>query len=102
MHDGLHERRIGFYLSEEQSGKKRDSNGNPIEYMDPNTGKKHPLYYGEEVFFKHYFTNDLRIYSDKISKFVVKCNEKTNGEIIQRIVRMYPYIFIDEIQDLAG
>jgi len=53
-------------------------------------------------FNKHYFTEDLKIYSDKISKFVVKCNEKTNGSIIIRISNIYPNIFIDEVQDLAG
>jgi DNA helicase-2/ATP-dependent DNA helicase PcrA len=31
-----------------------------------------------------------------------KCNKKTNNEIINRITRIYPHIYIDEIQDLAG
>ena len=51
---------------------------------------------------KHYFTKDYKIYSDKLSKFVSRCNEKSNGNVIDRISRIYQYIFIDEVQDLAG
>lgn len=51
---------------------------------------------------RHYFTTSQKIYSDKISKFVMKCNEKGNGCVIDRISRLYSYIFIDEVQDLAG
>lgn len=62
-----------------------------------------PVYWGEEENFrKFYFSTDFRIYSDKISKFVVACNENTKGEIISRLERIYSYIYIDEIQDLAG
>ena len=32
----------------------------------------------------------------------MECNNNTKGEIINRISRIYPHIFIDEIQDLAG
>lgn len=51
---------------------------------------------------KYYFDNNHRIYSDKLSGFILKCNEKNNGEIINRMSRIYPNIFIDEVQDLAG
>ena len=77
-------------------------NGNPITFKNHKTGKEQPIYWGERDFFKYYFTKDLRVYSDKISKFIVECNKKTNGEIIDRIARIYPHIYIDEIQDLAG
>jgi superfamily I DNA/RNA helicase len=50
----------------------------------------------------HYFTKDFKVYSDKAAKFVVRCDEKTNGEIIKRITKIYPNIFVDEVQDLAG
>ncbi|MDR2409365.1 MAG: UvrD-helicase domain-containing protein [Bacteroidales bacterium] len=64
---------------------------------------KDSFYYSEEKEFeKHYFTRDLRIYSDKISKFVYRCNEKTSGVVIDRISRIYKNIYIDEVQDLAG
>ena len=64
---------------------------------------KQPIYFGEEKEFeKHYFSNALKIYSDKLSKFVFRCNEKSNGSVIDRISRIYSHIYIDEVQDLAG
>ncbi|MBI5418386.1 UvrD-helicase domain-containing protein [Candidatus Poribacteria bacterium] len=35
-------------------------------------------------------------------KVVFNCNKKTNGKVIDRLSRIYTYIFIDEVQDLAG
>lgn len=62
-----------------------------------------PVYYREDrEFEQHYFSKGLKIYSDKLSKFVFRCNEKTNGSVIDRISRIYSHIFIDEVQDLAG
>jgi len=64
---------------------------------------KQPIYFGEEREFEnHYFSNSIKIYSDKLSKFVFRCNEKTNGAVISRISKIYSRIFIDEVQDLAG
>jgi superfamily I DNA/RNA helicase len=64
---------------------------------------KNPIYFGEEnEFERHYFTKGLKIYSDKLSKFVFRCNEKTIGSVIDRISRIYSHIYIDEVQDLAG
>ena len=57
---------------------------------------------GEENIDKHYFSNDYKIYSDKLSKFVVKCNERSNGRVIGRISAIFPRIYIDEVQDMAG
>lgn len=51
---------------------------------------------------EYYFDRNHKIYSDKLSGFVLKCNEQNNGEVINRISRIYPNIFIDEVQDLAG
>lgn len=49
-----------------------------------------------------YFDSNNKIYSDKISHFTIKCNTEHNGKVINRIVRIYQHIFIDEIQDLSG
>lgn len=56
----------------------------------------------EDKIEKHYFTDKQKIYSDKLAKFVVKCNEKSIGAVIDRLSRIYTHIFIDEVQDLAG
>ena len=90
LNDDLHNKKVGFFLTERPSGfRYRTSTGIPV-------------YWGEQYLLKYYFTEDMRIYSDKISKFIYECNNKTNGNVINRISRLYPNIFIDEIQDLAG
>jgi superfamily I DNA/RNA helicase len=67
------------------------------------TKSKQPIYFAEEKEFeKYYFSNGLKIYSDKLSKFVFRCNEKSDGSVIDRLARIYNHIYIDEVQDLAG
>ena len=62
-----------------------------------------PIYFGEEKEFEnHYFSNSKKIYSDKLSKFVFRCNQKSEGSVIDRLSRIYSHIYIDEVQDLAG
>ncbi len=56
----------------------------------------------KETDFRHYFTKNMKVYSDKLSKFVIKCNEKSHGKVISRLARIFSCIFIDEAQDLAG
>ena len=97
MNDILFENDIkGLLLSEGNSSIKKNIQGKPIIY----NGR--PLSWGEKDFKPFYFTKNWKIYSDKISKFIIGCNQKVKGEIISRISRIYSYIFIDEVQDLAG
>jgi DNA helicase-2/ATP-dependent DNA helicase PcrA len=65
-------------------------------------GKFGPVCWGENNFHKHYFNKDNKIYSDKVSKFVMRCNQESDNAVMDRIARIYDYICIDEIQDLAG
>ncbi|WP_322790715.1 UvrD-helicase domain-containing protein [Sedimentibacter hydroxybenzoicus] len=60
------------------------------------------MYFSEDEIDKHYFTSDYQIYSDKLSKFAVKCNEKSKGYVVERISALFQNIFIDEVQDMAG
>lgn len=80
----------GLVLASGQSGVKYSGSGKPVFYSE------------KEEFEKHYFTNSLKIYSDKLPKFVCRCNQQTNGEVIERLSRIYSHIFIDEVQDLSG
>jgi len=91
----LFEKKIkGMILVNEQSG---------LKYKFKENGKEIPVYFNEsEEFEQHYFTKETKIFSDKLSKFVVKCNKASRGNVIDRISKIYPNIFIDEIQDLAG
>jgi DNA helicase-2/ATP-dependent DNA helicase PcrA len=61
-----------------------------------------PIYFSEKDFKKYYFTEDYRVYTDKLAKLVIRCNQNSNNAVIERISDIFPYIFIDEIQDLAG
>lgn len=74
-----------------------------IKYVLKKFGREIPIPFKEETEFEqHYFTHSWKIYSDRLPKFVVKSNNASNGEVINRISRIYQHIFIDEIQDLAG
>lgn len=73
------------------------------------SGVKYKLYNGQPVYYgendeleRHYFSKDQKIFSDKISKFVVKANKESRGKVIGRLSDIYSDIFIDEFQDLAG
>ena len=61
-----------------------------------------PVYYGEKDVEPFYFSTERKIYSDKIAKFVVSADKIKKGLIVNRIRRIFPNIFIDEVQDLAG
>lgn len=51
---------------------------------------------------EHYLTETHYIYEDKVSKFICRANERSNGLVIKRLEKIYDYIFIDELQDFAG
>lgn len=80
----------GLILVNSQSGLKYCFKGKPIYFSE------------EKEFERHYFSNETKIYSDKISKFVFRCNTCSDGAVIKRLSNIYSHIFIDEVQDLAG
>jgi DNA helicase II / ATP-dependent DNA helicase PcrA len=89
LEPSIHTASIGFYLTNQKSG---------IRFAT----KRGPVYWGEDNFYEHYFTKNMEIYSDKLSKFVVKCDDVSKQLVSNRISRIFRNIFIDEIQDLAG
>ena len=66
------------------------------------TFRGRPIYYGEKDTEAFYLSKSKKIYSDKIAKFVFRANENTKGLVIDRICRIFPNCFIDEVQDMAG
>jgi DNA helicase-2/ATP-dependent DNA helicase PcrA len=60
------------------------------------------LYVKDTDVKKHYFSLSSKIYSDKLSKFVIRSNEKSKGAVVDRLQRIYTHLYIDEVQDLAG
>lgn len=51
---------------------------------------------------KRYYFCDQKIYSDKLSKFVIRSDDATGGSVISRLSRIYDAIYIDEAQDMCG
>lgn len=49
-----------------------------------------------------YFRNGEEIYSDKVSQFAIKCQERSAGLLTKRIAEIYDEVFVDEFQDLSG
>ncbi len=66
------------------------------------TRQGYPVFWGEDDFERHFFDPARRVYSDKLPKLVVRCNDKSGGAVIDRITRVFPNVFVDEVQDLAG
>jgi superfamily I DNA/RNA helicase len=63
-------------------------------------GKKVP--WPENDITHHFFDSQGRVFSDKLSKLVIRCNERSGGAVIDRLSRVFSHIFVDEVQDLAG
>lgn len=88
-------------------GKVIDENINGILLVNGKSGFRFkingkPVYWDEGNTKNYYFSKDMLVYSDKISKLALKCNEENNNLVFQRIKSLCDYIFIDEIQDMAG
>lgn len=92
INNKLFDKKIWFFLSE---------NGSTTTYKWKDW--KIYSYSKEKNFFQYFFTSEewLNICSDTISDFIINCNNKIDNEVINRISRIFPNIFIDEIQDLA-
>ena len=67
--------------------------------------------YKEAEIKEHYFSKEGRVYSDKLSKFVVGGGDQYRETaerkqfvalVFERLERIYDQIYIDEVQDLAG
>ena len=50
---------------------------------------------------EHYFDTEDRIFSNYISKYVIKRNDVDN-KLIERMKKIYENIFVDEVQDMSG
>lgn len=61
-----------------------------------------PWWHGEQKPAKHYFVDGDLIYTDKIANFIIRCNERSKGKVVQRLQQVYTDLYIDECQDLAG
>lgn len=51
---------------------------------------------------RYYLKFGNKIYTDKISDFILRINELSMGKLINRLESIFDVIMIDEVQDLAG
>jgi hypothetical protein len=51
---------------------------------------------------RYFIDENLDLYRDGVSDFVLQLNTKTNGAVVERLERIYTLILIDEVQDLVG
>ncbi|MBD2816504.1 UvrD-helicase domain-containing protein [Xenorhabdus sp. Flor] len=60
------------------------------------------VYWGEKDFRLHYFSPNFKVYSDKMAKLSLRCNEQSDDKVIDRIASCFDEVYVDEVQDLAG
>lgn len=63
---------------------------------------KSAMYVKKTDIKKYYISGGEYIYTDKITDFIIQCNSRSSGLVINRLEEQYDYIFIDEVQDMAG
>lgn len=88
----------GFLWEEKVTGILLVNEGSGVKYISH--GKK--FYWPESNTREYYFSKDGNLYTDKLAKFVYRCNELSCGAVLKRLSFIYPHIFIDEVQDMAG
>lgn len=49
-----------------------------------------------------YIDKETKIYSDKLASLMLYLNERTKGQVLHNISEIFPVIFVDEVQDMAG
>lgn len=57
---------------------------------------------GERDPERYYLSPSRKIYSDKLAKLVIRCNQFSGGRVFDRMTRIFSAVFVDEVQDLAG
>lgn len=72
-----------------------------IENIEFVTGQS-TRYVAKREIEKYYLKSGKRIYTDKLSDFIMVVNNLSKGAIIKRLESIYDVIMIDEVQDLAG
>lgn len=66
------------------------------------TNKRSAPFTSHEDTEKFYFRNGDQIYSDKIARFVLDCEDATEGRVTNRLESIYDVVLVDEFQDLAA
>lgn len=51
---------------------------------------------------RYFFGRGDEVYSDKLSELALMCNISSKGKVLSRLEDYVDYLFVDEVQDLAG
>ncbi len=92
---------FSFLLRELARPYRRVLHSSRIEGLQWVEGRSVP-YIPQSNTLAHYFAAGRYIYSDKISKFICECDRLAGGAVMRRLAIRFDYIFVDEIQDMAG
>lgn len=51
---------------------------------------------------RYFLADGCDIYSERMADFVCECDQRSGGLVMKRLSHMFDYVFVDELQDLAG
>ena len=61
-----------------------------------------PPRYATKDTLKYFLTKSNKLYSEHAVRFAIRCNEILPNCVIERLEKIYRYIYFDEIQDICG
>jgi DNA helicase-2/ATP-dependent DNA helicase PcrA len=61
-----------------------------------------PPRYATKDSLKYFLTKTSKLYSEHAVRFAIRCNELLPNCVIERLEKIYQYIYFDEIQDICG
>lgn len=61
-----------------------------------------PSRYAIKDSLKYFLTKTNKLYSEHAVRFAIRCNEILPNCVIERLEKIYKYIYFDEIQDICG
>jgi DNA helicase-2/ATP-dependent DNA helicase PcrA len=63
---------------------------------------KRNRYVGRAAGVAYYCDTKLDLYRNSVSEFVCDANKRSGGAVVRRLERNFRFVFVDEVQDLAG
>lgn len=93
---------FSFLISQGSKPYQRALIGEPFIISGLNFMPRPNRYVKKEDARDYYLDGASHMYRDHVSDFVVRVNEATSGSVIGRLERVYPHVFVDEVQDLVG
>ena len=93
---------FGFLIAHGARPYQRALTGVPGRIRGLNFEGKCPPYTKKTQVQRYYLDAGGNMYRDGVADFVCQADAATGGAVVARIERVFPHIFIDEVQDLSG